>query len=162
MTINYIEKGVGLHAAVRAAGHWLRDENGVWTSSDDAVVQAIIDAYDPLPEAQAARWEDIKTERDRRQVLGILVGSHHFHSDDKSRIQQIGLVMMGANIPSGLQWKTLDGDFVTMTPVLAQQIFSATAASDQAIFAAAEGHRQAMLASANPAQYDYSHGWPAG
>ncbi|HLO63165.1 MAG TPA: hypothetical protein VK165_09405 [Azonexus sp.] len=43
--INYTEKGIGLHRAVVAAGHWLMEIDGVWQSSDDTAVQAIIDAY---------------------------------------------------------------------------------------------------------------------
>ena len=45
MTINYIEKGSAMHQAIDAAGHWVRQVNQVWQSSDDAVVQAIIDAF---------------------------------------------------------------------------------------------------------------------
>lgn len=44
--INYIEKGFGLHRAIAAAGHWLIEADGIWQSSDDVAVQAIIDAYD--------------------------------------------------------------------------------------------------------------------
>jgi len=113
------------------------------------------------PRATAAQvWEAIKAERDRRKAGGVKVGEKWFHSDDGSRIQQMGLVMMGANLPAGLQWKTMDGSFITMTPALAQQVFTAQAASDQTIFAAAETHRVAMEASADPATYDYSTGWP--
>jgi hypothetical protein len=43
--IRYTEKGAGLHAAIAAAGLLLREENGVWVSSDDAAVQAVIDGY---------------------------------------------------------------------------------------------------------------------
>lgn len=118
----------------------------------------------PLADRQAAAWERIKTERDRRKFLGVKVGEYWFHSDDSSRIQQIALVMMGANIPSGVQWKVLTLTpppvFVEMTPSLAQAIFHATALSDQAIFAAAEVHRISMKASDNPEAYDFSDGWP--
>lgn len=116
----------------------------------------------PLPREQivAAAWHGIKTERDRRKEGGVKVGAKWFHSDDGSRIQQMGLVMMGANLPAGLQWKTMDGSVITMTPALAQQVFTGQAASDQAIFAVAEQHRVAMEASADPATYDYSTGWP--
>lgn len=158
--ISYTEKGYGLHDAVRAAGHWLEQRDGVWLSSDDAAVQAIINEYDPVPPAQAAKWEEIKAERDRRKTAGVRVAGRTFHSDADSRIQQLGLVMLGASIPAGLQWKTLDGTFVTMTQQLAQQVFAATAASDQAIFAVSEAHRVAMLASIDPAAYDFSGGWP--
>ncbi len=119
----------------------------------------------PLAERQAAAWEQIKAERDRRKFAGVKVGAHWFHSDDSSRIQQLALAMMGAAMPAGLQWKTLTLSpppvFVTMTPALAAGIFQATAASDAAIFAAAETHRVAMEASATPESYDCSGGWPA-
>lgn len=46
--IIYSEKGIGLSDAVRAAGHWLVEKDGVWISSNDVVVQQIIDDYDPL------------------------------------------------------------------------------------------------------------------
>lgn len=128
---------------------------------------------DQLPQEQAAQnlarareaaWEAIKSERDRRKFLGVKVGTNWFHSDDSSRIQQLALVMMGASLPAGLMWKVLTLTpppvFVEMTPALAQAIFQATAASDAAIFAAAETHRVAMEASANPAAYDFSGGWP--
>lgn len=115
--------------------------------------------------AREQKWEAIKAERDRRKFLGVKVGSHWFHSDDSSRIQQLALAMMGSSIPAGLQWKTLTLSpppvFVEMTPALAQGIFQATAASDAAIFAAAETHRNAMEASADPSAYDFSTGWPA-
>jgi hypothetical protein len=80
-------------------------------------------------------------------------------SDDSSRIQQIGLVMMGASLPP-LQWKTLGGSFVTMTPVLAGQIFQTTAANDVAIFTRAERHRALMMGTPNPTAYNFLGGWP--
>ena len=43
--IDYKEKGHGLHVAIEAAGHWLRETDGKWVSSDDDAVQALIDAY---------------------------------------------------------------------------------------------------------------------
>lgn len=107
-------------------------------------------------------WNDIKAERDRRtQTGGYKVGAKWYHSDQFSRSQQLGLVLLGANIPSGLKWKTMDGSFVAMTQQLVGQILAAGAASDQAIFAAAEAHKAAMEASADPASYDFSGGWPA-
>lgn len=128
---------------------------------------------DPLPQEQAAQnltraraaaWEAIKAERDRRAGLGVKVGQHWFHSDQKSRTQQLGLVLLGANIPAGLQWKTLTLTpppvFVPMTQQLAQAIVSATAASDTAIFTAAEVHRIAVESSTAPQNYDFSTGWP--
>jgi hypothetical protein len=56
--INYTEKGIGLHEVIRAAGHVLKQVNGAWVSSNDAAVQAIIDAYIEA-DAAAAVGDDI-------------------------------------------------------------------------------------------------------
>ena len=105
-------------------------------------------------------WKLIQKERDRRKYAGVQINTHWFHSDDASRIQQMALSMMGNGMPAGIQWKTMAGDFVEMTPALASQIFAAVAANDQAIFSVAEQHKQAMQTSSEPWLYDYSIGWP--
>lgn len=64
--INYTEKGYGLHQAIADAGYTLRRIDGVWESSDDVAVQAIIDAYDPLPPAKTEKITELKTEGLRR------------------------------------------------------------------------------------------------
>ena len=111
-----------------------------------------------------AKWEAIKVERDRRMYLGVKVGAHWYHSDSASRIQQLALVMMGAAIPKGLQWKTLSGAavpvFVEMTQALALELFQATVASDHAVFLAGETHRAALESSNEPASYSFDAGWP--
>lgn len=118
----------------------------------------------PIADRRAAVWERIKAERDRRAALGVKVGVHWFHSDQKSRTQQLGLVLLGQSIPAELKWKTLTFTpppvFVTMTPALAVGIVQSAAASDTAIFTAAEVHRMTMEASAAPQDYDFSTGWP--
>ena len=114
--------------------------------------------------ARAAKWEAIMAERDRRKALGVKVGDHWYHSDADSRIQQISLFVMGASVPP-IPWKTLTTTpppvFVVMTQSIAAGIFQATAASDAAIFAAAETHRIALEASPTPETYDFTGGWPA-
>jgi len=117
-----------------------------------------------LAQATIDAFKAFNAERDRRASLGVHVGAHWYHRNQKNRTQQLGLVLLGASIPTGLQWKTLTFTpppvFVTMTPALAQAIVGATAASDTAIFSAAEVHRLAMEASAAPQDYDFSVGWP--
>ena len=109
------------------------------------------------------QWERIKTERDRRKSLGVKFDAHWYHSDADSRIQQLSLFVMGSNVPP-VQWKTLTASgapvFVTMTQSIAAGIFQGTAASDAAVFAAAESHRVSMEASSTPETYDFSGGWP--
>ena len=118
---------------------------------------------EPLATRQAAAWERIKAERERRKSLGVKFGAHWYHSDADSRIQQLSLFVMGSNVPP-VQWKTLTASgapvFVTMTQAIAAGIFQGTASSDAAVFAAAETHRMAMEASSTPEAYDFSGGWP--
>jgi hypothetical protein len=122
-------------------------------------------AFTPPPvdtaELKARHWDAIKQERDRRtQQGGYQVAGKWFHSDTFSRTQQMGLVMMGASIPVDLQWKTMDGSFVTMTQALAGQVFTAAAASDTALFARAEQIKSAM--EDDPVNFDLaSQTWPA-
>ena len=54
MIESYIEKGIYLHNAIEAAGHSLTEVDGIWFSSDDVIVQDIIDTFDPLPDAQSS------------------------------------------------------------------------------------------------------------
>lgn len=135
------------------------------TPQQRAAVQAVFDAHvapSDLDDARADVWDRIKAERDRRtQAGGYPAAGKWFHSDIFSRTQQIGLVMLGAGIPVGTMWKTMDGSFIEMTPALAQQVFAAAAAQDMATFAAAEAHKTAMEAAADPAAYNFSAGWPA-
>ena len=60
--INYTEKGIRLHEAILAAGYRLWQENGIWKSTNDVAVQAIIDAYDPLPDIKADAIAAIKAD----------------------------------------------------------------------------------------------------
>lgn len=110
--------------------------------------------------AQNSKWREIQAERDRRKAGGVKVGDNWFHSDDSSRIQQIGLLLMGANMPPGIMWKTMAGSFVQMTPQLAQNIFMVTGAQDIQLFAIAEQKRAQMLQLESPCDYDSYSGWP--
>ena len=112
-------------------------------------------------ELKSRHWDAIRQERDRRtQTGGYQAAGKWFHSDTFSRTQQMGLVMMGAGIPGGLQWKTMDGSFVTMTQTLAGQVFAAAAASDAAMFSHAEQIKAVM--EDDPVNFDLaSQTWPA-
>lgn len=134
--------------------------NDTWTQQWQITDLPAEQAAANLATAKALKWEQIKAERDRRKDGGTLVAGKWFHSDRDSRIQQIGLVLMGASIPT-VEWKTMDGTFVTMSQTLAGGIFAATAALDMALFQVAELHNAAMQASATPDSYDFSGNWPA-
>lgn len=113
-----------------------------------------------LNKIKQQKWREIQTERDRRMLGGVKVGNYWFHTDDTSRVQQLGLLMMGSSMPTGIMWKTMTGEFVEMTPALIQQIFNAVANHDITTFGVAEQHRANMNASSDPENYDFSTGWP--
>lgn len=120
-------------------------------------------------------WGAIKAERERRKVGGVKVGAKWYHSDTESRIQHIGLkdqardlLAVGQPDTTRLQklgqdvrWKTMDGSFIYLTVKHAFDIVAAVGDLDALAFTAAETHRVAMEASADPASYDFSAGWPA-
>lgn len=131
---------------------------------------------------KAAQWEAIKAHRDRLSDDGgykVTLGGvdKWFHSDVKSKNQQLGLLRDADQIaaasgdldaayagpgPGGvLAWKTMDGTFVVMTANVARAIYAAAKAQESALFVVAEQHKAAMEGSANPASYDFSTGWPA-
>ena len=70
--INYTEKGIGLHLAIGAAGHWLEQRDNVWVSSDDVAVQAIIDDY-TLAQAIAEKQKQV-SETARQKFDQVTAG----------------------------------------------------------------------------------------
>lgn len=145
--------------SVSCSGNPLIYENIIHAGGDPLPSKEELDAA-ILNKIRLRKWRAIQAERDRRKANGVKIGDNWFHSDDSSRIQQIALVIFGENLPANIMWKTLNGTFVEMTPTLAIQIFQASAAQDIAIFTVAEQHKAAMMVSENPAEYDFSAGWP--
>ncbi len=117
-----------------------------------------------LEQIKSRQWDAIKAERDRRKSGGVKVkvgtADKWFHSDGASLIQITSLVALGASIPTGLRWKTMDGTFVAIGQTVATKVLAAAVAGDQAIFGVAETHKAAMAACADPSTYDFSAGWP--
>ena len=148
------------HATAAGNVPFTAEEEAAWAAEQAATLAA------KPGKDKGAKWEAIKIHRDKLSDTGgykVVVGGvdKWFHSDAKSKVQQIGLVLMGAAAANVPPWKTMDGTFVAMSPTLAGQIFTAASTMDGALFAAAETHRAAMEASADPAAYDFSGGWPA-
>lgn len=116
-----------------------------------------------VEEAKAVVWEQIKAYRDDvRNIGGFPVGTYWFHSDTPSKIDQLGLVnaVIMEALPSGKDWKLMDGTKVTLTAPLVQQIFGSAMTRRSANFDKAEEHRVLMEASEDPLNYDYTTGWP--
>lgn len=144
----------------KATGNGSVYEDIVWGGGNPMPSKEELDVY-IASQAKVDMWECIKDKRTEVQRGGVKVGAYWFHSDMESKIQQLGLLLFGANMPLGIMWKTMSGAFVEMTPQLAQQIFAASAMHDITAFAVAENHKAQMLVSPEPHNYDYSSGWPA-
>lgn len=136
-------------------------EDIVWITGPDMPTLAELEVA-RLALTKAKVWLLIQEERLRRQSGGVLIQSENkwFHSDQSSRLQQLGLVMMGTNMPTNINWKTMDGSFIIMTPAIALSIFNAAATLDMTTFGVAEQHRANVMASSTPGTYDYSGFWP--
>lgn len=114
-------------------------------------------------------WSSIKVARDRRSEDGCPVAGYWFHNDLKSRTQwermanrSSALADADQYLVDGVQvaWKTMSGAFVPLTAGLIRQVVDAFEIQEVATFKAAEIHRAQMLASPDPAAYDFSTGWP--
>jgi len=138
-------------------------ESMIWQSGSSIPSKADMDAW-IADEIKIRMWLKIQDERNKRTQSGVKVTynaiDYWFHSDSSSRIQQLGLVIMGAGLPPGIMWKTMGGSFVEMTQTLAGQIFQSIAGKDQDMYTVAEQHKAQMLASSDPENYNYLTGSP--
>lgn len=146
--------------AINTSSSPVYSADGSFLGYDLAFAGAKLTAVDEHAELRAELWEQIKAIRDRLQANGVKVGNHWFHSDLSSKIQQLGLVMMGAGIPAGLKWKTMSGEQITMTQQLAGQIFGAQAAHDMTLFGVAESLKASMNTMQDPTSFNVNQGWP--
>lgn len=117
-----------------------------------------------ITELKAQKWNEIKEHRSALTINGGYKASGKwFHSDPFSRSQQLGLVLLDTNIPTGLLWKTMDGSFIEMTPALAKGVFQAATIQDTLLFAHAEGLNTSLQALTSPdeiASFAIKEGWP--
>jgi hypothetical protein len=105
-------------------------------------------------EKAAIRNPRLKAIRDElTENGGCLVQGKWFHTDVKSKQQQIALTIAGTSLPDNLMWKTMDGSFVLMTPTLAQELFAAQLTREATIF----GICEAKQGDDTP----INEGWPA-
>ena len=163
--INYIEKGPGLHETIRQAGQMLRHENGGWISSDDEIVQLIIDTYS-LAQAQARKSLEIsahaKTLRDK-VVSAISAGEMASWSVKAAEAARFNVSADPAECPMLSLEAQARG--ITLAELVAK-VNSNTerfSMAEAAIGGTDGKHRDAVPRLedfAAIANYDYSTGWP--
>lgn len=117
----------------------------------------------PISTLIAKQIELIKAERDRRLlVCGYEVNGQWFKSDPLSRSQQHARSLQGEDLPAGIEWETLDGADVEITPDLVRAVLAAEIASDDAISAHAKKLIEAVKNSLDPLEVNLYQGWPKG
>jgi hypothetical protein len=94
--ITYIEKGVWMHRYIAEQGHWLKARDGVHISDDDVAVQAIIDAFDPLPYAIEDKRKELKKEVALRTVA--IYGFMDFDGDQDDPTDAIAFYDFASDI----------------------------------------------------------------
>ncbi len=163
--IEYIEKGIGLHEAITAAGHWLHHIDGDWKSSNDAAVQPIIDGY-TLDKAKAEKSLAVslhaKALRDR---VTSTIAAGEMASWPIKRDEAADYALLGEAAPCpALRQEALArgialGELVAKVRANAARFLAA----ETAIGGTDGKHRDAIAALATfeaVASYDFSSGWP--
>lgn len=163
--IAYIEKGQGLHKAIAQAGHWLRQVDRVWQASDDAAVQAIIDAY-TLAQAKAERMrESLVIAKGLRDAVVADISSGEMASWSIKREEALAYAASGNPADAPLLSAEAQARGIPLDAMLAK--VSANTGRFQAAEAAIGGadgrHRDAIAALSTfeeIAAYDLTAGWP--
>ena len=117
----------------------------------------------PIEYVRSSVWSAIKARRDALRFNGgVKVDGHWFKSNQIATAEYNSIISLGLPDATVLRanWRTMDNGEVAMTPLLAKQIIQAGFAQAAAIDDAAQTHKAAMEASAEPSRYDFSGGWP--
>jgi hypothetical protein len=172
--VNIEEIGIS-PADILATDQAMPSSSHTWTGSEWVIDPSKTSIQ--MHKAKDEKWQLIESERDRRtKAGGYPVGALWFHSDGFSLTQQQGMVLAammvqaaGGDLSAPLladPWRTLTKPGlpevrVPMTGTLALQLLPAAMEQQAAIYAAADAHKAALELSADPANYDFSTGWPA-
>ncbi|MCE3262623.1 MAG: hypothetical protein K0R43_1702 [Pseudoduganella sp.] len=163
--ITYTEKGAGLHEAITKAGHWLREADGQWISSNDAAVQAIIDGY-TLADAKAARIQQVlahaKALRDK-VVAAVSPGEMSCWAIKRAEAVQFRATGDAAQCPV----LSLEAQHrqVTLDTLVSKVEANATRLSSvEAVIGGVDGRHRDAIASLTTfeavAAYNFNTGWP--
>lgn len=163
--IHYIEKGLGLHQAIRQAGHTLEQRDGVWVASDEVLVQAIIDSY-TLEQAKALKSAAVSlcAKRAREAVTAMIAaGEMASWPIKRAEAEQFAAVGESADCPS-LRAEALARGITLSELVTKVLVNAARFVGAEAAIGGADGRHRDAIAELSTfeavAAYDYSTGWP--
>ncbi len=122
---------------------------------------------------QDAKWQEIKTERDRRYYQGVYLDnpdgatgvSYWFWTDIATRAQysMYDIAIRIQSLPPEQlldEWKTMSGVFTPMTVRQLYRVITAAMTNEKTLFNLAESKKAAMLLLTNPETYDALVDWP--
>jgi hypothetical protein len=163
--ITYTEKGAGLHEAISRAGHWLMQKDGVWVSSNDTAVQAIIDGYSVQDAKTYAITEVLKKAKGLRDavVASVSVGEMASWSIKAAEAAKYRATGDAAQCPM-LNIEATARNITLEALVTKVEGNSARLSAIEANIGGVDGrHRDniaAMTSFEQICQYDYNAGWP--
>lgn len=111
----------------------------------------------PIEEIRADKKSQVEALRDSLYEQGVKVDDYWFQTSLWSKISFLGIAAMGKDYPG---WKTMAGEVVTITAVMAGQIMAATGTQTALIHANCEAHKQAIEKATELYNYDINTGWP--
>lgn len=174
MTINYTEKGVGLHQAIAAAGYGLRRENNVWISTDDTAVQAIIDSYNQVAYEQTQICGTVDALFQTKLGLGFVYTDGKTYQIDlasQAKIAGAGAMALGViagavgtdSWPAGFYWIAEDNTHTAMTAAQCYAFAQAVGQYVSLLVYSARAIKDNILAQTTVAAVDgidITQGWP--
>jgi len=118
-----------------------------------------------LQDRKQVKWNEIRLERDRRQLDGgVKVDGHWLLSTERATSEYNTIINTTRSAPDTTivraGWRTMNGAEIDMTPALALKILTLGIAQRCSIDDAAQAHKSAMEICADPSAYDFSGGWP--
>ncbi|SET44437.1 hypothetical protein SAMN05216326_12733 [Nitrosomonas marina] len=165
MTINYTEKGNGLHREISMAGHSLKQINGEWVSDDDVAVQSIIDGYPlSLTIAEFKRKVDAYAATLRNKAVdGVSPGEMASWPAKKAEAESYNLTLDPADAPTLNVEATARG--VPLQSIVNRVIANSAALTglEAQIAGVAGMHKDAIEAMQDFSaivSYNYKTGWP--
>jgi hypothetical protein len=162
--ITYVEKGAGLHDAIRAAGYILALTGDGWVSDDDTAVQAIIDAY-TLDQAKAFQCAQIEAKS--KSVFDRAISS--YSRGEMSRWPILRAEALAYRDSVAAAAPSIESEAAVRGCTVSELVDKILANADAFNMLAAQiagtsgRHRDAIRALASfddVATYDFSTGWP--
>lgn len=172
-TVNYVEKGSGMHAYIASQGYSLKQINGIWVSSNDAAVNAIISAYDPLAtDTKPAACAAVDAQYALIISTPWTYNSHPYQIDTSSQLKidnmKSAAIMSIGNPstypwPNGFAWIDSNNVSVPMDAPTMQQFGFAVSTHVSALITYARGLKNQINActdAASVAAVNITTGWP--